>query len=95
MLIQICAGFLYAGEFGFHLPINSMLSMLVDSMLLFCFPLESHLLEKILRLFRNFKDKLRKQSKKDEMKWRILVRKILRAKGIGRAPFFYTAIAGF
>lgn len=39
-------------------------------------------------LCRNFKDRIKKQSKKDEMKWRILVRKILRAKGIGKAPFF-------
>ncbi|XVF17536.1 hypothetical protein REPUB_Repub10bG0131600 [Reevesia pubescens] len=37
----------------------------------------------------NFKEKIRKQSKKDEIKWRILVKKILRTKRIrGGAPFF-------
>ncbi|XP_009759977.1 BTB/POZ and TAZ domain-containing protein 4 [Nicotiana tabacum] len=39
-------------------------------------------------LCRNFKQKRRKQNKKDEMKWRILVRKIARSKSISGAPFF-------
>ncbi|KAK4367829.1 hypothetical protein RND71_011621 [Anisodus tanguticus] len=39
-------------------------------------------------LCRNFKQKRRKQNKKDEMKWRILVRKIVRSKSISGAPFF-------
>ncbi|XP_022741231.1 BTB/POZ and TAZ domain-containing protein 4-like isoform X1 [Durio zibethinus] len=39
-------------------------------------------------LCRNFKEKIRKQSKKDEIKWKILVKKILRIKRIGGgAPF--------
>lgn len=37
---------------------------------------------------RNFKDRIQKQSKKDEKKWRILVKKTLRAKSITGAPFF-------
>nr|ALD47591.1 BTB/POZ and TAZ domain-containing protein [Lonicera japonica] len=44
-------------------------------------------------LCRNFKQKRRKQNKKDEMKWRILVRKILRTKSISGAPFFSLASA--
>nr|GMD53867.1 BTB/POZ and TAZ domain-containing protein 4-like [Ipomoea batatas] len=39
-------------------------------------------------LCRNFKEKRRMQNKKDEMKWRILVRKIVRSKSISGAPFF-------
>ncbi|WRX10721.1 zinc finger protein [Theobroma cacao] len=39
-------------------------------------------------LCRNFKEKIRKQSKKDEIKWKMLVKKILRTKRIGGAPFF-------
>ncbi|XVE82927.1 hypothetical protein DITRI_Ditri16bG0044400 [Diplodiscus trichospermus] len=41
-------------------------------------------------LCRNFKEKIRKQSKKDEIKWKILVKKILRTKRIngGGATFF-------
>ncbi|XP_040988222.1 BTB/POZ and TAZ domain-containing protein 4 isoform X2 [Juglans microcarpa x Juglans regia] len=39
-------------------------------------------------LCRNFKERTRRQSKKDEIKWRILVKKILRTKTIVGAPFF-------
>ncbi|KAK4262396.1 hypothetical protein QN277_027961 [Acacia crassicarpa] len=39
-------------------------------------------------LCRNFKERIAKQSKKDEVRWRILVEKILRTKGIAVAPFF-------
>ncbi|XWS45155.1 hypothetical protein CRYUN_Cryun15aG0112300 [Craigia yunnanensis] len=41
-------------------------------------------------LCRNFKEKITKQSKKDEIKWKILVKKISRTKRIngGGAPFF-------
>lgn len=39
-------------------------------------------------LCRNFKERIKKQNKKDEIKWRILVRKILRAKHIAGSPFF-------
>ncbi|KAK4791329.1 hypothetical protein SAY86_031742 [Trapa natans] len=39
-------------------------------------------------LCRNFKDRIQKQSKKDEKKWRILVKRTLRAKSINGAPFF-------
>ncbi|KAF5736221.1 hypothetical protein HS088_TW14G00357 [Tripterygium wilfordii] len=39
-------------------------------------------------LCRNLKDKIKKQGKKDEIRWRILVKNILRAKTIGRSPFF-------
>ncbi|KAK4840570.1 hypothetical protein QYF36_012581 [Acer negundo] len=46
-------------------------------------------------LCRNFKEKTKKQSKKDEIKWKILVKKILRAKSIGGAPFFSWAIYSF
>ncbi|XP_021908171.1 BTB/POZ and TAZ domain-containing protein 4 isoform X2 [Carica papaya] len=42
-------------------------------------------------LCRNFKERVKKQSKKDEIKWKILVKKILRAKGIGGSPFFSLA----
>lgn len=42
-------------------------------------------------LCRNFRNRITKQSKKDEMKWRILVRNILRAKTIGGSPFFRSA----
>lgn len=38
---------------------------------------------------RNFKVRIRKQNKKDEVKWRILVKKILRTKRIGSSPFFF------
>lgn len=41
----------------------------------------------------NFKEKIRRQSKKDEIKWRILVKKILRAKTIAGASFFSWALA--
>ncbi|KAL5755078.1 hypothetical protein ACOSP7_023298 [Xanthoceras sorbifolium] len=44
-------------------------------------------------LCRNFKEKITRQSKKDEIKWKILVKKILRTKSIGGAPFFSWAIA--
>ncbi|XP_065876268.1 BTB/POZ and TAZ domain-containing protein 4 [Euphorbia lathyris] len=43
-------------------------------------------------LCRNFKNKLRKQSKKDEIKWRILVKKMVRTKRIGGSPFFVSDI---
>ncbi|KAK3224561.1 hypothetical protein Dsin_011586 [Dipteronia sinensis] len=46
-------------------------------------------------LCRNFKDKMKKQSKKDAIKWKILVKKILRTKSIGGAPFFSWAISAF
>ncbi|XP_059641866.1 BTB/POZ and TAZ domain-containing protein 4 [Cornus florida] len=36
----------------------------------------------------NFKERIKKQNKKDDVKWRILVRKILRTKSISGAPFF-------
>ncbi|PKI71303.1 hypothetical protein CRG98_008303 [Punica granatum] len=36
----------------------------------------------------NFKDRIEKQNKKDDKKWRILVRKTLRAKSITGAPYF-------
>ncbi|XP_076945250.1 BTB/POZ and TAZ domain-containing protein 4-like [Bidens hawaiensis] len=39
-------------------------------------------------LCKNFKDRTRKQKKKDDIKWRILVRKILRTKSITGAPYF-------
>ncbi|KAI4315062.1 hypothetical protein L6164_027909 [Bauhinia variegata] len=39
-------------------------------------------------LCQNFKDRILKQSKKDEIRWKILVEKILRTKGIAVAPFF-------
>ncbi|KAE8715736.1 BTB/POZ and TAZ domain-containing protein 4 [Hibiscus syriacus] len=36
----------------------------------------------------NFKEKMKKQGKKDEMKWNMLVKKILSTRRIGGAPFF-------
>nr|XP_016441815.1 PREDICTED: BTB/POZ and TAZ domain-containing protein 4-like [Nicotiana tabacum]XP_016441821.1 PREDICTED: BTB/POZ and TAZ domain-containing protein 4-like [Nicotiana tabacum] len=39
-------------------------------------------------LCRNFKQRRRRQKKKDEIKWRILVRKIVRSKSISGMPFF-------
>ncbi|XVF61335.1 hypothetical protein PTKIN_Ptkin08bG0122300 [Pterospermum kingtungense] len=45
-------------------------------------------------LCRNFKEKMRKHSKKDEMRWKMLVKKILRTKrraGGGGAPFFVSS----
>ncbi|KAF6139046.1 hypothetical protein GIB67_010772 [Kingdonia uniflora] len=44
-------------------------------------------------LCRNFKERLQRQTKKDEMRWKILVRKMLRAKNIARAPLFSLAMA--
>ncbi|XP_022133356.1 BTB/POZ and TAZ domain-containing protein 4 [Momordica charantia] len=41
-------------------------------------------------LCRNFKDRTRNQGRKDEIKWKLLVKNILRTKGIARAPFFST-----
>ncbi|XP_022963364.1 BTB/POZ and TAZ domain-containing protein 4-like [Cucurbita moschata] len=41
-------------------------------------------------LCRNFKDRIRKLGRKNEMKWRLLVKKILRTKGVARTPFFFT-----
>lgn len=42
-------------------------------------------------LCRNFKERVRRQNKKDEKKWRILVKNILRTRRIGGSPFFATA----
>ncbi|XP_021751426.1 BTB/POZ and TAZ domain-containing protein 4-like [Chenopodium quinoa] len=42
-------------------------------------------------LCRNFKDKSMKQNKKEEMRWKILARKIVRSKSISGAPFFSLA----
>ncbi|XP_073123813.1 BTB/POZ and TAZ domain-containing protein 4 [Henckelia pumila] len=39
-------------------------------------------------LCRNFRQRRRKQNKKEEMRWRILVKKIVRSKSINGAPFF-------
>ncbi|KAL9271895.1 BTB/POZ and TAZ domain-containing protein [Drosera capensis] len=39
-------------------------------------------------LCRNFKYRSKKQNKKDEMKWKILAKKILRSKSISGAPYF-------
>nr|AFK49449.1 unknown [Lotus japonicus] len=39
-------------------------------------------------LCRNFKQRVSKQSKKEEIRWKILVEKILRTRGIGIAPCF-------
>ncbi|KAF9621194.1 hypothetical protein IFM89_016688, partial [Coptis chinensis] len=44
-------------------------------------------------LCRNFKARMQQQNKKDEMRWKILVKKIVRAKNIARAPLFSAAIA--
>ncbi|CAN1343028.1 BTB/POZ and TAZ domain-containing protein 4 [Linum perenne] len=43
-------------------------------------------------LCRNFKDRTRKQSKKEETRWRMLVKNILRAKVIGGSPFFLSSL---
>lgn len=43
-------------------------------------------------LCRNFKEKIQQQNKKDEIRWKILVKKIVRAKNIAGAPFFSSAI---
>ncbi|WCJ31400.1 BTB and TAZ domain protein 4 [Euphorbia peplus] len=43
-------------------------------------------------LCRNFKSRTRRQSKKDEIKWRILVKKMVRTKRIGGSPFFRSEI---
>lgn len=40
--------------------------------------------------FRNFKDRSKKQGRKDEVKWKLLVKKILWTKGVARTPFFLT-----
>lgn len=44
-------------------------------------------------LCRNFKERVWRQSKKDEIKWRILTKKIMRTKAVAGAPFFSWAIA--
>eukprot|EP00257_Ricinus_communis_P019505 XP_015578516.1 BTB/POZ and TAZ domain-containing protein 4 [Ricinus communis] len=44
-------------------------------------------------LCKNFKARIKRQSKKDEIKWRILVKKIIRTKRIGGSPFFTSAIS--
>ncbi|XP_008440382.1 BTB/POZ and TAZ domain-containing protein 4 isoform X2 [Cucumis melo] len=41
-------------------------------------------------LCRNFKDRSKKQGRKDEVKWKLLVKKILWTKGVARTPFFLT-----
>ncbi|XP_031269955.1 BTB/POZ and TAZ domain-containing protein 4 [Pistacia vera] len=41
----------------------------------------------------NFKDRMKKQGKKDEIKWKILVEKLLRTKTIGGAPSFSRALS--
>ncbi|CAN1192077.1 BTB/POZ and TAZ domain-containing protein 4 [Linum perenne] len=43
-------------------------------------------------LCRNLKERMRKQSKKDETKWRILVKNIIRAKAIRESSFFLSAV---
>ncbi|XP_057528986.1 BTB/POZ and TAZ domain-containing protein 4 [Amaranthus tricolor] len=40
---------------------------------------------------RNFKERSMKQNKKEEMRWKILARKIVRSKSISGAPFFSLA----
>ncbi|CAN0917847.1 BTB/POZ and TAZ domain-containing protein 4 [Linum grandiflorum] len=42
-------------------------------------------------LCRDFKERMRKQSKKDETRWRILVKNILKAKAIRGSPFFLSS----
>ncbi|GMH06360.1 hypothetical protein Nepgr_008200 [Nepenthes gracilis] len=42
-------------------------------------------------LCKNFKERTKKQNKKDEMRWKILARKILRSKSISGAPYFSIA----
>ncbi|KAL8250986.1 hypothetical protein R6Q59_034679 [Mikania micrantha] len=42
-------------------------------------------------LCRNFKDRAKRLKKKDDIKWRLLVRKILRTKSITGAPYFSLA----
>ena len=39
-------------------------------------------------LCRNFKEKMEKQSKKDEVRWKLLVKNVLETKKIGGSPFF-------
>ncbi|XP_073018713.1 BTB/POZ and TAZ domain-containing protein 4-like [Primulina eburnea] len=39
-------------------------------------------------LCRNFRQRRRKQNKKEDMRWRILVKKIVRSKSLSGAPFF-------
>ncbi|CAM8918914.1 unnamed protein product [Rhodiola kirilowii] len=46
-------------------------------------------------LCRNFKERIKKQSKKEDRKWNILVRKILRAKWIGGSPYFLSAASTY
>ncbi|CAN1324622.1 BTB/POZ and TAZ domain-containing protein 4 [Linum perenne] len=43
-------------------------------------------------LCRNLKERMKKQSKKDETKWRILVKNIIRAKAIRESSFFLSAV---
>ena len=42
--------------------------------------------------FRNFKERIRKQSKKDEVRWKMLVTRILRTKKIAGAPFLSSGV---
>jgi len=46
-------------------------------------------------LCKNFKVRIRKQSKKDEIKWKILVKKISKTKRIGGSPFFSSPISSY
>ncbi|PQQ03570.1 BTB/POZ and TAZ domain-containing protein 4 [Prunus yedoensis var. nudiflora] len=43
-------------------------------------------------LCRNFKERIKKQSKKDEIRWKMLVKKILTTKRITGAPFISSAM---
>lgn len=43
-------------------------------------------------LCRNFKERIRKQSKKDEIRWKMLVKRILRTKKIAGAPFLSSGV---
>ncbi|XP_008805685.1 BTB/POZ and TAZ domain-containing protein 4-like [Phoenix dactylifera] len=44
-------------------------------------------------LCRHFKEKLRHQNKKDEVKWKLLVSKVLEAKSFSGAPFLQSMVA--
>ncbi|CAM8992774.1 unnamed protein product [Rhodiola kirilowii] len=46
-------------------------------------------------LCRNFKERIRKQSKKEDRKWNLLVRKIIRSKRIGGSPYFKSAASTY
>lgn len=40
----------------------------------------------------NFKERMKKQSRKDEKRWKLLVKNVLSTKKIGGSPFFLQAI---